>query len=103
MPSPKSGHGTGKRLGCGAQQATVSNNFFALGDLARPKERFDQLALAADGHRGKALEPLSLWHFRVRPEPSGELDELPACDLTLFDTIDQMPKKRSLATRAAES
>ncbi len=70
------------------------NDFFSLSDLAQPEERFDQLALAADRHLGKTLEPSSAWHFRVGPEPSGEHDELRACDLTLLDTIGQMPKER---------
>ena len=71
-----------------------SNDFFSLSDLAQPEERFDQFALAADGHLGKTLEPSSAWHFRVGPEPSGEHDELRACDFSLFDPLGQMPKKR---------
>src|SRR5437762_5083679 len=54
----------------------------------------DQLTLAAHGHTGKALVPLTLGHFGLRVEPCREQLKLRRRDLPALNALEQMPKER---------
>lgn len=73
---------------------TGLRNALALRRLSRQQKRFDQFTLAAHGHAGKALVPLTLGHFGLGVEPCGEQLKLRRRDLPALNAFEQMLKQR---------
>ena len=65
-------------------------NPLTLRRLSRQQKRLDQLALAAHGHPGKALVPLTVGHVGLCVEPRREQFELRCRDLPTLDAFEQM-------------
>ena len=77
-------------------------NALALRGLSREQKCLDQLTLAAHGHTGKALVPLTLGHLGLRVEPCREQLKLRRRDLAALNAFEQMLKQRGRKILSAD-
>jgi hypothetical protein len=62
--------------------------------LPGAQKRFDQLAVAANGHAWKAFKPSARRHLRLLIKPSGQQAQLAGGNVALLDAIEQVMKQR---------
>src|SRR5580700_5704186 len=76
-------------------------NLLAERNLPWNQKCFDQLALTPDDQTGKFLEPLAIGHVWLSVQPVDQNRYLPATDLPLLDTVEQMfvQLRRNISTQ----
>ena len=104
FPRLKAGGGLRRWLAQGAGRAGADLlHFHTRRDLPGLQKSSHQLALAADGHAGKPLEPLAVRHFGLGEQPIGEKPKLIGGDVSAAHTVEQMVEQMRRKTVTADS